>query len=248
MKPFFLFFILCFCFGVSTAQDTTRIKIIKKDQVEKRNQETDSQNDQTNFGTGAAMLNFFPWWNWVWSDDTDSRVSKDAQVDRRVSKGRLEFIGQLEPYAAAEFSLSELETAHYYNLGLDLGTEALKIGLGAKLPNHSPVGDKQRTLFSARMFTGISFRPYSRKKANLFGAPQANFQFGSEYNFGSVTTVNTESSASKKIDYKYLSPFVGVFHPVFEKCMLGVRLHRNASFNEDSPSYSSLSFQMNYSI
>jgi|GEM_PF-1921393 len=225
------FFILLFCllgftqFGIS--QDTTLITVIKKGEKPKN---SESAQGKPEIKT-QQFLNSLPWWRWNPSGG---------------SAGQLGFIANTEIYAAAEFDLSKNETAHYYNLGADLGTDAFLVGAGVKLPNHSPVGSKQRTLFSVKAYKKFSFKAYSSKTLSLYKAPRANFQCGTEFNFGSVNSTNSEQEKTKE-KFRYFTPFIGLFHPVFQKSFIGVRLLANF-IKKPNQSYSSIALQYTYNL
>ena len=42
------------------------------------------------------------------------------------------------PSIRLEYDISSDETAHFYNLGADVGTERLMIGTALKIPSHNP--------------------------------------------------------------------------------------------------------------
>ncbi len=221
MRIIYLISLLVALCGTTIGQDTTLIKVVKKGEEKPIDFLMDGE-------TTKNFLGFFPWWQ--------AEEAADGSAN-------FNFMGTIEPYLGSEYSLSQKETAHYYNLGLDLGTEKFNLGVGAKLPNNSPFEEKQRAFFSTRFFTKFNFRPYSTRRLNLVGSPQANFQIGAEYNTGSVQVPNLEATENNKIKFRYFTPFIGVFHPIFNNMFLGARLARNFTLSERI-SYNSLSAQI----
>jgi len=73
----------------------------------------------------------------------------------------------------------------------------------------------------------------------LVGLAKANVQLGVEFNSGRAKIKSTESQSEEKIKFRYISPFLGVMHPITQSLFIGLRAERNMEISVNQ-SYSSL--------
>ncbi len=166
---------------------------------------------------------------------------------QRTSKYQLD--ADLFPAVSVEYDLSKNETAHFYNLGVDVGREGVLGGISARIPNHNPeledAGGIELGVRAVR--TWDINRIGKTTKLRVAQRRLAQFQMGVEYIFSTSKTKDPETNSEQKRK-AYASPFIAAFHPVYDRLLLGLRYRRNLDLNPSTKSYSAISLDVSYFI
>ena len=164
------------------------------------------------------------------------------------NRGAQSFQPELDVFASLglEYDISSEETAHFYNLGIDAGTERLMVGMAVRIPSHNPRIEEQGGVqMSFRALKRWDFRKVGNTQLRIDQKRRAHIEAGMEYIFDShVKASNLEEAASKRVTF--ISPTVGVFHPIYERFLIGVKYKRNFKTNPKMNNYSDLSLNFSY--
>ncbi len=204
------------------AQESTTITV-QKDNGEEL--VTDEIGEELNFRRD------FRWQPWmVWNRGTQSF---QPQLD-------------LFPSLGLEYDISSEETAHFYNLGIDAGTERLMVGMAFRIPSHNPRIEEQGGIqMSFRALKRWDFRKIRTTQLRIIQKKTAHFQVGMEYIMDTkLAASNSEESPAKRVSY--ISPSIGVFHPIYERFLIGVKYKRNFKLNAEMNNYSDISLNFSY--
>lgn len=208
--------LLCF------AQEPTTIRVIKKDGKEVF---TDEVGEELN---NKELFRWQPWMVW---DQGAQAFRPDVDVF---------------PSLGLEYDISKKETAHFYNLGCDVGTERLMLGMVVRLPSHNPrLEDLGGIQMSFRTVKRWDFRKLRTTQLRIIQKKIAHFQAGLEYIIDThVDSRNSELDSPNRVTF--ISPTVGVFHPIYEHFLIGLKLKRNISMHKEMSSYSDMSINFSY--
>lgn len=204
------------------AQESTTITIQKKNGKEVVTDEMGEKLSQ------RGMYRWQPWMVW-------DRAAQEFKPNLEVF-----------PSLGFEYDMSAGETAHFYNLGADVGTERLMVGMVLRIPSHNPRIEEQGGIqVSIRALKRWDFRKIETTQLRITQKRRAHFQAGIEYIFDShVTSSNSEESASKRVSF--ISPTVGVFHPIYDRFLIGVKYKKNFKLRPEMNNYSDLSLNFSY--
>ena len=99
--------------------------------------------------------------------------------------------------------------------------------------------------FSLRTLRRWGIRKVGNTQLRIDQKRRAHIEAGMEYIFDShVKASNSEEAASKRVTF--ISPIVGVFHPIYERFLIGVKYKRNFKTNPKMNNYSDLSLNFSY--
>lgn len=178
----------------------------------------------------GIWLSRLPWLNW-------NSSSKSYTLDVAIY-----------PMISAEYDVSPIETAHFYNLGFDIGGDKFLMGFSGRIPTHNPVleelGGGQLAFRALRKW---NFKQIKSTRLRIIQKKVANFQAGVDYIFDTKTSKSIESVAEQS-RRSYLSPFIGVFHPLHNRILVGAKYRRNYKLTQAGNNYAALSLDFSYFI